>query len=57
MKKVGWTITGIGAISALGALLYPLDIIDKTQCIYLLLGGAGLMFVGSMFRAFSFLKR
>ncbi|MDF9760287.1 hypothetical protein QUF81_10690 [Peribacillus simplex] len=57
MKKIGWTITGIGTIIALGALLYPLDVIDKTQCIYLLLGGAGLMFVGSMFRAMSFLKR
>ncbi|MDQ7863299.1 hypothetical protein RCO48_26390 [Peribacillus frigoritolerans] len=29
-----------------------MNVIDKTLCIYLLLGGAGLMFVGSMFRAF-----
>ncbi len=57
MKKIGWAITGIGAIIALGALLYPLNVIDKTLCIYFLLGGAGLMFVGSMFRAFSLLKR
>ncbi|MFE4810414.1 hypothetical protein ACFQ9Y_04485 [Peribacillus simplex] len=57
MKKIGWTITGIGTIVALGALLYPLDVIDKTLCIYLLLGGAGLMFVGSMMRAFRLLKR
>lgn len=57
MKKIGWTVTGIGAIMALGALLYPLNVIDKTLCIYLLLGGAGLMFAGSMFRAFSLLKR
>ncbi|MFD6441207.1 hypothetical protein ACFWDG_15635 [Peribacillus sp. NPDC060186] len=57
MKKLGWIITGIGAFLALGALLYPLNVIDKTLCIYLLLGGAGLMFVGSMFRAFSLLKR
>ncbi|CAH0203350.1 hypothetical protein [Peribacillus simplex] len=57
MKKIGWTITGIGTIVALGALLYPLNVIDKTLCIFLLLGGAGLMFVGSMFRAFRLLKR
>jgi hypothetical protein len=57
MKKIGWTITGIGTIIALGALLYPLNVIDKMQCIYLLLGGAGLMFVGSMVRALTFLKR
>ena len=57
MKRFGWFITGIGVILALGALLYPLDVINKIVCIYLLLGGSGLMFVGSMFRAFSLLKR
>ncbi|WP_285765575.1 hypothetical protein [Peribacillus sp. SI8-4] len=57
MKKLGWTMTGIGTIIALGALLYPLNVIDKTNCIYLLLGGAGLMFIGSMIRAFSLLKK
>ncbi|MFJ7744274.1 hypothetical protein [Peribacillus sp. NPDC097295] len=57
MKRFGWFITGIGVLLALGALLYPLDVINKTVCIYLLLGGSGLMFVGSMFRAFSLLKR
>ncbi|WP_185113125.1 MULTISPECIES: hypothetical protein [Peribacillus] len=57
MKKLGWTMTGIGTIIALCALLYPLNVIDKTRCIYLLLGGAGLMFIGSMIRAFSLLKK
>ncbi|MFD9624949.1 hypothetical protein [Peribacillus muralis] len=57
MKKLGWVMTGIGTFIALGALLYPLNVIDKTLCIYLLLGGAGLMFIGSMIRAFSLLKR
>lgn len=57
MKRFGWFITGIGVLLALGALLYPLDVINKAVCIYLLLGGSGLMFVGSMFRAFSLLKR
>ena len=57
MKKIGWAITGIGAIIALGALLYPLNVINKTLCIYFFFCGAGLMFVGSMIRAFSLLKR
>lgn len=57
MKQFGWFITGIGVFIALGALLYPLNVIEKTLCIYLLLGGSGLMFIGSMFRAFSLLKR
>ncbi|MCK1991742.1 hypothetical protein MPH61_03910 [Peribacillus muralis] len=57
MKKLGWVMTGIGTFIAMGALLYPLNVIDKTLCIYLLLGGAGLMFIGSMIRAFSLLKR
>ncbi|MFJ7753302.1 hypothetical protein ACQKGI_07260 [Peribacillus muralis] len=57
MKKLGWVMTGIGTIIALCALLYPLNVIDKTRCIYFLLGGAGLMFIGSMIRAFSLLKK
>ncbi|MFJ7637457.1 hypothetical protein ACQKL0_06360 [Peribacillus sp. NPDC097264] len=57
MKQFGWFVTGIGVLIALFALLYPLNVISKTVCIYLLLGGSGLMFVGSMFRAFSLLKR
>lgn len=52
LKKLGWYITGIGFLIILGSLLYPLDIINKSTFLKLILSGAGVMFVGSMIRSF-----
>lgn len=52
LKKLGWYITGIGFLLILGSLLYPLDIINKSTFLKLILSGAGVMFVGSMIRSF-----
>ena len=57
MKKIGWFMTILGVIVALSAVLYPLGLVSKVTCLYLLLGGAGCMFIGSMIRAFSLLKK
>ncbi|MEH6948992.1 hypothetical protein V7068_18360 [Bacillus sp. JJ634] len=52
MNKLGWIISGLGALLIFGSLLYPLDVIEKNTFLVLLLGGAGIMFVGTMIRAF-----
>ncbi|WP_199484597.1 hypothetical protein [Peribacillus glennii] len=57
MKKFAWILTGIGALMIIGSVLYPLDVINKTTCLIMLLGGSGIMFVGSMIRSFSLLKK
>ncbi|WP_419883054.1 hypothetical protein ACN6MY_05295 [Peribacillus sp. B-H-3] len=57
MKKLGWILSGLGALAILGSLLYPIDIITKKTFFILLLGGAGVMFIGSMVRSFSLLKK
>lgn len=57
MKKFGWILSVLGAIMIIGSILYPLDFINKTTFLVLILGGAGFMFVGSMVRSFSMLKK
>ncbi|AZV42546.1 MULTISPECIES: hypothetical protein [Peribacillus] len=52
MNKLGWIISGLGALLIFSSLLYPLDVIEKNTFLVLLLGGAGIMFVGTMIRAF-----
>ena len=52
MNKLGWIISGLGALLIFSSFLYPLDVIDKNTFLVLLLGGAGIMFVGTMIRAF-----
>ncbi|WP_174234316.1 hypothetical protein [Bacillus sp. V59.32b] len=57
MKKFGWILSAVGAILIIGSILYPLDLVDRTTFLVMILGGAGLMFVGSMIRSFSMLKK
>lgn len=57
MKKFGWILSGIGAFFMISSVLYPLDLINKTAFLVLLLGGSGIMFIGSMIRAFTMLKK
>jgi hypothetical protein len=57
MQKLGWGLTVIGFIVILSAVLYPLDVINKLAFFTLLIGGACVMFVGSMVRSFSMLKK
>ncbi|MFJ8266646.1 hypothetical protein [Peribacillus asahii] len=52
MNKLGWIISGLGALLIFSSLLYPLDVIEKNTFLVLLLGGAGIMFIGTMIRAF-----
>jgi len=52
LNKLGWIISGLGALLIFSSFLYPLDVIDKNTFLVLLLGGAGIMFVGTMIRAF-----
>jgi len=52
LNKLGWIISGLGALLIFSSLLYPLDVIEKSTFLVLLLGGAGIMFVGTMIRAF-----
>lgn len=57
MKKFGWILTAIGGAAIIGGLLYPFGLIDKETLMTMMLGGAGFMFIGSMVRSFSILKR
>ena len=57
MVKLGWILTFFGFICILGSILYPLDIISKNTVLIFLLGGSGIMFVGSMIRNFGVLKK
>ncbi|MFL0363143.1 hypothetical protein ACH0BF_08970 [Pseudobacillus sp. 179-B 2D1 NHS] len=57
MKKMSWIFTVIGFITIISSALYPLDVISKQAFLALLIGGAGVMFVGSMIRSFSILKK
>ncbi|WP_169829355.1 hypothetical protein [Domibacillus antri] len=57
MKKLGWMLSGLGALSILGSVLYPLQMISKDTFFIMLLGGAGVMFIGSMIRSFAVLKK
>lgn len=57
MAKFAWIITGVGFLAILGSILYPLDLISKQTVLILLFGGAATMFIGSMLRSFSLLKK
>lgn len=57
MTKFGWFLSVIGFFAILGSVLYPLDVISKQTVLILLFGGAGTMFVGSMIRNLSLLKK
>ncbi|HEO8422388.1 hypothetical protein [Niallia sp. FSL W8-0635] len=57
MTKFGWFLTLIGFLSILSSVLYPFDVIGKQTVLILLFGGAGTMFVGSMIRNLSLLKK
>ncbi|CAH0347443.1 hypothetical protein [Bacillus sp. CECT 9360] len=57
MKKLGWILSVVGAFLIIGSVLYPLDFIEKTTFLVMILGGAGVMFAGSMIRSFSMLKK
>lgn len=57
MQKLAWGLTVIGFIAILSGILYPLDVINKSTLFTLLIGGACVMFVGSMVRSFSVLKK
>jgi hypothetical protein len=57
MKKLGWMLTAIGALLIVSSILYPLEFINKTTVLILLLGGSVIMFIGSMIRSFSILKK
>jgi hypothetical protein len=57
MKKLGWILTAIGALCIIGSLLYRLGIINKSTLLILLFGGSLVMFIGSMIRTFSALKK
>lgn len=57
MIKFGWFLALIGFLSILSSILYPLDLISKQTVLILLFGGAGTMFVGSMIRNLSLLKK
>ncbi|WP_199880753.1 hypothetical protein [Bacillus massiliglaciei] len=57
MVKLGWILTLAGALAIIGSILYPLDVISKTEVLYLLIGGAVLMFAGSMIRNFAVLRK
>ncbi len=57
MTKFGWFLTLIGFLLILSSVLYPFDVISKQTVLILLFGGAGTMFVGSMIRNLSLLKK
>ncbi|MBM7648594.1 hypothetical protein JOC78_001540 [Bacillus ectoiniformans] len=57
MKKLSWALSAIGVLLILSSLLYPLNIIEKSTFTYLLLGGALIMFIGSMIRTYAILKK
>ncbi|WP_018392089.1 MULTISPECIES: hypothetical protein [Bacillaceae] len=57
MQKLGWGLTVIGFIAILSGVFYPLDVMDKPTFFTLLVGGACIMFAGSMIRSFSSLKK
>ncbi|WP_198936753.1 hypothetical protein [Domibacillus epiphyticus] len=57
MQKLGWGLTIIGFAAILGGILYPLEVISKTTFFSLLIGGACVMFIGSMVRSFSMLRK
>lgn len=57
MTKFGWFLTLVGFLAILSSILYPLDVISKQTVLILLFGGAGTMFVGSMIRNLSLLKK
>ncbi|WP_180954448.1 hypothetical protein [Bacillus sp. V5-8f] len=57
MKKFAWILSGFGALLIIGSVFYPMGVIDKTTCLIMLLGGSGIMFVGSMIRSFSMVKK
>ncbi|WP_409292467.1 hypothetical protein [Peribacillus sp. SCS-37] len=57
MKKLGWGLSLIGLLLILCGILYPLDIITKNQFLFLLLGGAAIMFIGSMIRAIALVQK
>ncbi|WP_197076580.1 hypothetical protein [Domibacillus indicus] len=57
MIKFGWALTSIGFISIICGLLYPFGAITKEIFLFLLIGGALVMFIGSMVRTFGILKK
>ena len=57
MKKLSWVLSAVGVLLILSSLLYPLHMIEKSTFTYLLLGGALIMFIGSMIRTYAILKK
>ncbi|MCP3761731.1 hypothetical protein NLX67_04955 [Domibacillus sp. A3M-37] len=57
MIKLGWVLTSIGFITLICGLLYPFGMITKESFLVMLIGGALVMFIGSMVRTFAILKK
>jgi hypothetical protein len=57
MIKLGWALTSIGLIAIICGLLYPFGAIAKETFLVLLIGGALIMFIGSMVRTFAILEK
>lgn len=57
MIRLGWALTSIGFISIICGLLYPFGVITKETFLVLLIGGALVMFTGTMVRTFAILKK
>ena len=57
MNRLGLIVSAIGLLLIISGLLYPIGVIGKETLIYLLLGGAGVMFLGSMIRSYMLYKK
>lgn len=57
MLKVSMALTVMGLLAILSSALYPLGMMGKQTFLIMLIGGALVMFIGSIVRTYAILRK